>query len=66
MGTEMWPVPELRLLSHRADLPAGAAGQVAQAARLGAGRRPDVEQRAGAYRGELGGGKGSSLRCETH
>jgi hypothetical protein len=41
---------------HRADLPAGAAGQAAEAAGPGAGCRAGAGQRAGADRGELGGG----------
>ena len=40
---------------HRADLPAGAAGQAAEAARSGAGRRASARGSAGADRGELGG-----------
>ena len=39
----------------RADLPAGAAGQAAEAARSGAGRRAGARGGAGADRGELGG-----------
>ncbi len=42
---------------HRADLPARAAGQVAEAAGPGARCRPGVGRRAGADSGELGGGK---------
>ena len=38
----------------RADLPAGAAGQAAEAARPGAGRRAGARRGAGADRGELG------------
>ena len=38
-----------------ADLPAGAAGQAAEAARSGAGRRAGARGGAGADRGELGG-----------
>ena len=40
---------------HRADLPAGAAGQAAEAARSGAGRRASARGSAGTNRGELGG-----------
>ena len=46
-----------------ADLPAGAAGEAAEAARPGAGRRAGARRGAGADRGELGGaemvGRGS-------
>ena len=42
---------------HRADLPAGAAGQASETAGSGAGRGSGFGQRAGADRGELGGGK---------
>ena len=41
---------------HRPDLPARAPGQAAEAAGPRAGCRPGVGQRAGADRGELGGG----------
>ena len=39
---------------HRADLPACAAGQSAEAAGSRAGRGPGFGQRAGVDRGELG------------
>lgn len=41
---------------HRADLPAGPAGETAEAAGSGVGCGPGVGQRAGAGHGELGGG----------
>lgn len=40
---------------HRADFPAGAAGEAAETARPRAGCRSGAGQRAGADRGELGG-----------
>jgi EpsI family protein len=43
---------------HRADLSAGAAGQVAQAAGSGAGCGTGSGRGAGADRGEMGGGEG--------
>merc|ERR1711969_445698 len=45
---------------HRADLPAGAAGQAAEAAGPRAGCGAGVGQRARVDRGELGGGKAQS------
>ena len=58
-GSRRVAVEDRARSGHRADLPAGAAGQAAEAARSRAGRRAGARGGAGVDRGELGGGANS-------